>query len=222
MIFRCIAMVGCLLFGSLLCGENISAHRTVSVCVLNDSTSGPPVYGRVSKKTSSAIVKKISRDYQRHVGISFAIVEYHDTTIPPFPGDANELQLRDACAKGEVVAVFTDQQLLINWQPYVGYSNPWKGIVWNYIVERRRREWKLTTRFRLAVYYLRYLHQWSFGVEDERPQATFRHEMAHLFWVSHSKKNVDFMYGDQNNSSHWSNRIIGTIMENRDRSFPER
>lgn len=177
-----------LLIGASLCAEE---KRTITVCALNDAATVtvrgddiPHIKRGEIKKT----VREVSREYKKNVGITLKLVEYHDTLIPMTPAGAYAERFRSACNKGEIVAVFTNQEGIREdpsrgFNHYAGYNEPHRGVVWNYEM-------------------------------GENPTTTLKHEIAHLFGVDHSQTNIDFMYGGVGSNA-WSNRIREIIKKNR-------
>jgi hypothetical protein len=207
----------------LLIGASLYAEekRTITVCALNDAatiTVRGDTIPHIGKGEIKKIVRGVSREYKRNVGIALKLVEYHDTLIPMNPAGAYAEQFRSACNKGEIVAVFTNQEgtregLSHELIHYAGYSESHKGIVWSYEVTDRTNTLEIKLR-NLMISLLEY-HRLSMGEAGENPTTTLKHEIAHLFGVDHSPTNIDFMYGGVGSNA-WSERIREIIKKNRD------
>jgi hypothetical protein len=207
----------------LLFGQNIPQKRVLTICALNDANLSLQKNVRVKKRTIDRIVREVSREYARNVNISLKLVEYHDTLIPISPLSGKpEGQLRGACEKGEVVAVFSNQKNSDEFNnSFFGWSDKQYGILWDYRVASRIRQRKRLAKFKdLAVTLIRH-HAFAWGETKTGPETTFKHELAHLFLVEHSKRNTDFMYPYGDETTRWSNRVRDDIQKNRNRTWDD-
>jgi len=190
---------------SRVAAQDLPHKRTVTVCVLSDVTPHLTIGSKtvelrpVPKEKIKKIIGGASKEYGTNAGITFEVVEYHDiqVNIHPMPSSQAEA-LRLACPLGEMVAVFTNQQMVVWPDPvpmpdgklsvslpriYDGWSDPYYGITWIFSVEF-----------------------WDVDKRGSSPVQTLKHEVGHLFDLEHSPASSDFMY-EKGMSDAWSDRI---------------
>jgi len=186
--------------------------RTVTVCVLNDTTaqfsSGSKTIPlpHIPREKIEKIISDASIDYDANTGVTFKIEEYHEMQINTQPAPVFQTaQLRFSCPLGEVVAVFTNQPMAMlsdplpfpGWPKSLRFSRRYDG--WS------NREYGIAWVFSVAF--------WDPQKAGSSPMKTFEHEVGHLFGLEHSPGPGDFMY-DKGMSDDWSNRISEGIKKN--------
>jgi len=200
-------------------GQEAALRRVVSVCVLNDAQLESQDNLRITQKAIRGIIRQTSKEYERNAGIALRLVEYHDTFIPVVPPKDHVEELRGACKHGEIVAVFSNHEYYQAEESiFLGWSDESQGVLWNYQVESRRRNSTRFFRWKMLIKTTWHYHHFWWGEQEETPQTTFKHELAHLFGVEHSPDNSDFMYHSSSKTS-WSARIREVLRANRGRKW---
>jgi hypothetical protein len=164
------------------------------------------------------IIGQTSGEYEKNVGIALKLVEYHETLIPVAPSEDRMRMLRTSCKNGEIVAVFTDQEYIKGGSAMFGWSDKKGGILWDYEVEYRRRNSTRWFRLKMLARTTWQYHHLSWGEQEEPPEKTFKHKLAHLFGVEHSPNATDFMFRGASSAS-WSDRIREAIRAHRDTTW---
>lgn len=183
--------------------------RVVRVCVLNDAADLAP--DDIVLKSIGAI----SREFDREAGIAFEVGAYL-----PFKGDINAHPLdlgpalRDLCpAAAEVRMLFTNRMIerkdavvfgedASNDDVFAGRTNPYFGFLIMYGAEQR-----------IAA---------SDAAGHPALQTALKHEIGHLFDISHSEDLTSFMHSPSNKSEgEWTDGVRRAIRANRfKRWFP--
>ncbi len=188
--------------------------RTITVCVLNDmktrflSGSETIELRPIPKETVMKIVSDASIEYDANTGITFEVVEYHEIKVVTKPTPVLQApELRQACPLGEMVSVFTNQQMTI-WSdpiPAPGFKKPVS-------FPRVHDGWSDVDYGIAWIFKTEFFDPASVG---SSPTQTFKHEVGHLFGLDHSSEPTDFMY-EKGVSDDWSDRIREGIKKNID------
>ena len=187
--------------------------KKVTVCVLNDTTTQYSFGVKtvelplIPRRRIEEIVQSSSNEYEANTGVTFEVVEYHETQIEVGPTlGLRVAKLRLACPQGEIVAAFTNQPMIVWPEPvsipgfagaisiphqFDGWNNDEHGILWMFAVQF----WNPSKKAR------------------SNPITTFEHEVGHLFGLNHSLTPTDFMYENGGNGA-WSDRIRTEIKKN--------